>query len=83
MSGQTTRSMDCAATRRWWISAHASFEENVKGTITPGKLADLVVPSRDILSTPPEQIEKIELVYTIIGGQVAYVRGKQASILGL
>ncbi len=53
-------------------SAFAAFEENEKGTISPGKLADLVVLSQDILAMPPQQIEKVKVMMTIAGGKVVY-----------
>lgn len=52
--------------------AYASFQENIKGTITPGKLADIVVLSQDILSIPPEKIENSEVLLTIVNGQVVF-----------
>jgi predicted amidohydrolase YtcJ len=59
-----------------WTSAYAEFAENVKGTISLGKLADFVVLSSDIFSVQPEQIEKAEVVYTIVGGRIVYEQGK-------
>ncbi len=52
--------------------AFAAFEENEKGAIAPGKLADLVVLSEDILAVPPQRIEKIKVKMTIAGGRIAY-----------
>lgn len=52
--------------------AFASFDEALKGSITPGKLADLVVLSRDLLSIPPNEISGTEVVYTIVGGRVVH-----------
>jgi predicted amidohydrolase YtcJ len=59
-----------------WTSAYAEFAENVKGTISPGKLADFAVLSSDIFSVPPEQIEKAEVACTIVGGRIVYEQGK-------
>jgi predicted amidohydrolase YtcJ len=53
-------------------AAYASFEENIKGSITPGKLADLVVLSDDPGRVAPEQIKDIKVVMTIIGGEVVW-----------
>ena len=52
--------------------AKAAFEENLKGTLTPGKLADVVVLSRDILTVPADEIPETEVLMTIVGGEVVY-----------
>lgn len=51
-------------------NAYATFDEQVKGSITPGKLADLVVLSQDILTIPPSEIVKTEVVMTIVNGKI-------------
>ena len=56
--------------------AYAAFEEDIKGTLTPGKLADIAVLSKDILTVPEGEIQSTEVVYTIVGGQVVYDRAK-------
>lgn len=53
-------------------NAYATFDENVKGSIAPGKLADMVVLSQDILTIPPTEISKTEVVMTIVNGKVVY-----------
>lgn len=53
-------------------SAYASFEDHLKGSITPGKLADLVVLSQDILTISVNDIPDAEVLYTIVGGKVVY-----------
>ncbi len=53
-------------------NAFAAFEEEIKGSLTPGKLADITVLSRDILTIPEEEISSTEVVMTIVGGRVAY-----------
>jgi len=53
-------------------NAYAAFEEDIKGSITPGKLADITVLSKDIMTVPEEDIPGTEIVYTIIGGEVKY-----------
>ncbi|HLY61638.1 MAG TPA: amidohydrolase [Terriglobia bacterium] len=53
-------------------SAYASFEEKEKGTISPGKLADMVVLSDDLFSIPPEKIKDAHVVMTLVGGRVVY-----------
>ncbi|MFC1476901.1 amidohydrolase [candidate division KSB1 bacterium] len=54
--------------------AFASFQEDTKGSITPGKLADMVVLSKDILTIPPAEIETAEIVMTILNGNVVYAK---------
>lgn len=56
-------------------NAYAAFEEDIKGTLEVGKLADITVLSKDILSIPEEEILDTEVVYTIVGGEVAYDAG--------
>jgi len=53
-------------------AAYASFEEGIKGSITQGKLADIVVLSNDLTKLPPEQIKDIRVEMTIIGGKVVW-----------
>jgi hypothetical protein len=53
-------------------SAYAEFQENEKGTITPGKLADLVILSRDIFEIDPKEIENVKVVLTMVDGRVVY-----------
>ena len=55
-------------------AAHAGFEEKEKGSIEPGKLADLVVLSRDPLTTPPERLMEIQVDLTLLDGKIAYQR---------
>ena len=55
--------------------AYTSFEEDIKGTLTPGKLADITVLSKDIMTIPEEEIPTTEVVYTIVGGKVKYRSG--------
>jgi predicted amidohydrolase YtcJ len=50
-------------------AAYAGREDDVKGTLTAGKLADLVVLSDDILAVPPERILKTRVLLTVLGGQ--------------
>jgi predicted amidohydrolase YtcJ len=53
-------------------AACASFEEDIKGSISPGRLADMVVLSNDPRKVDPEQIKDIKVVMTIIGGEVVW-----------
>jgi predicted amidohydrolase YtcJ len=52
--------------------AYAAFEEKTRGSLSPGKLADIIVLSADIMRIPEEEIQKQEVLYTIVGGRVAY-----------
>ncbi len=53
-------------------NAFAAFEDDLKGSITPGKLADITVLSKDIMTVPEDEILDTEIVYTILGGEVVY-----------
>jgi predicted amidohydrolase YtcJ len=53
-------------------SAYAEFQEAVKGTITAGRLADLVILSRDIFKIDPKEIETTNVLMTILDGRVIY-----------
>jgi predicted amidohydrolase YtcJ len=55
-------------------SAYAEFQEAEKGTITRGKLADLVVLSDDIFSIPAAKIKDVKVLTTIAGGRIVYQR---------
>jgi predicted amidohydrolase YtcJ len=53
-------------------SAHFTFEEEIKGSIEPGKLADLVILDKDILTIPEDEIKDIKPVSTMLGGEFVY-----------
>jgi predicted amidohydrolase YtcJ len=53
-------------------SAYAEFAEKDKGTLEPGKLADLAVLSQDIFKVPPPDLPKIRSVLTMVGGKIIY-----------
>ncbi|HEY6274176.1 MAG TPA: amidohydrolase [Terriglobales bacterium] len=53
-------------------SAYAEFQENEKGSITPGKLADFVVVSDDIFKIPPAAIKNVKVEATYVGGKLVY-----------
>lgn len=55
-------------------AAFAAFEESLKGSLTTGKLADVVVLSKDIMAVPVEEIPAARVELTIVGGKVAYER---------
>lgn len=52
--------------------AFAAKEEALKGSLAPGKLADITVLSKDIMTVPEDEIPSTEVIYTIVGGKVAY-----------
>ena len=52
--------------------AYLTFEEDLKGSIEPGKLADLVVLSGDIMTVPEEQIVDLSVLMTMVGGAIVH-----------
>jgi predicted amidohydrolase YtcJ len=50
--------------------AYASFDESRKGTLSAGKLADLVIVDRDLFKIPPEEIRNAKVLTTVVGGKV-------------
>jgi hypothetical protein len=58
-------------------AAYAAFEENIKGSLTPGKLADITVLSKDIMTIPEDEIPSAEVLYTIVGGKVMYEKDER------
>ncbi|MFL5595290.1 MAG: amidohydrolase [Gemmatimonadaceae bacterium] len=54
--------------------AYASFQETEKGTIAPGKLADIVIVDRDLTRIAPETIRDARIEYTIVGGRIVFDR---------
>jgi predicted amidohydrolase YtcJ len=57
-------------------NAIAAFEEDIKGSITPGKLADITVLSQNLLTVPDRALLRTEVVMTIVGGQIRYRDGE-------
>jgi len=55
-------------------NAIAAFEEDIKGTLSPGKYADIVVLSQDILTVAEEEIPNTRVELTIVGGEIKYAR---------
>jgi predicted amidohydrolase YtcJ len=58
-------------------SAYAEFQENEKGSIVPGKLADMVILSDDIFNIPPAKIRDVKVLKTIVGGKVVWDASKR------
>lgn len=52
--------------------AYAAFEESQKGSLVPGKLADIVVLSNDLLKCEDDEIKQTQVLYTIVGGKIKY-----------
>jgi predicted amidohydrolase YtcJ len=57
-----------------WNNAYAAFEEKLKGSLEVGKLADITVLSRDIMTIPEDDIPATDVVYTIVGGKIVFQR---------
>jgi predicted amidohydrolase YtcJ len=55
-------------------NAYTTFEEKTKGSIEPGKFADLVVLDEDIMTTPEKSIESMKVLMTMVGGKIVYQR---------
>ena len=55
-------------------AAFAAFEEDIKGSLTVGKLADITVLSKDVMTIPEDEISSTKVAHTIVGGRVMYSR---------
>ena len=55
-------------------NAYTTFEEKTKGSIEPGKFADLVVLEQDIMTVPEKSIESMKVLATMVGGKIVYQR---------
>jgi predicted amidohydrolase YtcJ len=53
-------------------SAYAEFQDKEKGSITPGKLADMVLLSDDLFTIAPAKIRDVKVLKTIVGGKVVF-----------
>jgi predicted amidohydrolase YtcJ len=63
------------ALRSWTIEgAYAAFEEDRKGSLEPGKMADFVMLSGDIMTMPEEEIPRTRVTMTVVGGKIVYKR---------
>jgi predicted amidohydrolase YtcJ len=60
-------------------AAYAGFEETIKGSLSVGKLADITVLSKDIMTIPEDQIPTTQVVYTIVGGKVQFTNANAGS----
>ena len=52
--------------------AYAGFEEDKKGALSPGKLADFIVVDRDLLKVPSDELKDVRVLETYVGGQSVY-----------
>ena len=57
--------------------AYSGFEEDIKGSLEIGKLADVTVLTKDIMTIPENDIPSTEIAYTIVGGEVMYQGNKR------
>jgi predicted amidohydrolase YtcJ len=55
--------------------AYAEFEENLKGSLEPGKLADVIVLSQDVFSVNPLEISRTRVLLTVVGGRIMHREG--------
>ena len=62
--------------RRVWFS----FDETKRGSLEPGKFADLAVLTKDFMTIPIDQISSIESIFTMVGGKVVYAAGLYAKL---
>ncbi|MGR3764504.1 amidohydrolase [Rossellomorea sp. NS-SX7] len=63
-----------------WNGAYASFEDHMKGSIEPGKLADLVVLNGSILTCDPERLRELRVELTILDGKIEFASKKEGVI---
>tara|TARA_R110002049_G_scaffold211159_2_gene382187 strand:+ start:7237 stop:8916 length:1680 start_codon:yes stop_codon:yes gene_type:complete len=61
-----------ALTAHTKYAAYASFDENIKGTLEPGKLADFIILSEDLFSIKPASIKDVKVLQTYVGGKKVY-----------
>jgi predicted amidohydrolase YtcJ len=79
--GEANRLDRTTALRLWTVgSAWFSGDDDKKGRIAPGQLADLAVLSGDYFSVPDEEIKRLESVLTLVGGQPVHAAGAFASL---
>lgn len=68
---QKLNRMDALKSMTIW-NAYAAFEEDIKGSLETGKLADITILSKDILTIPEEEILNTKVKYTIVGGKILF-----------
>lgn len=61
-------------------SAYAEFQDQVKGSLAPGKLADLVLLDRDIHEIEPAQLDEVKVLLTVVDGRVVYEAANAAGV---
>jgi len=59
--------------------AYAGFEENIKGALEPGKLADFIVVDRDVMTVPTDELKDVRVLETFVGGKKIYDRAAAAA----
>ena len=65
-----TRAQAALSFTRW--AAYAGFDEDLAGSIEPGKYADFIVLDRDIYTCPSEQIAETRVLLTVLGGEIVW-----------
>lgn len=69
------------ALRMWTVNnAFNTFEDDIKGTIEPGKLADLAIISKDYMTCPEDEIKEIDALVTIVGGKIVYIADEASAL---
>ena len=75
LTGENQRVAVLDAVRMFtYNGAYVSFEEQIKGSLEPGKLADVVILDQDLLTYPVEQIQDVTVRYTLVDGKVVYTK---------
>jgi hypothetical protein len=58
-------------------SAYAEFAEKEKGSIAPGKLADIIILDADLFRIAPDKIGDVRVTHTLVGGRLVYQPGRK------